>query len=119
MTGIPTPYTVRVRERRVIGQDDYGNDRHEWVEATWPVSVIGPGDMEEPPRENREQSNVAWTLYGPKHAGYPRDEKAQVCLPGDSVWYELTGAPADYTQATPWTPMFPPPYVVKLLRVKG
>lgn len=115
----PTPYRVRVREMTATGQDDYGNATKAWSEADWMVSVISPGAMEEPGKENRDQSNIVWTIYGPKEGGYPRDEKAQIRLPGSDLWYEIDGHPRDFTSASAWTPMMTPPYVVELLRVEG
>lgn len=98
---IPTPYTVTVRDRQVVGRDDYGNDIVEWAEAAWPVRSISPLEMDDPQRANREESIIQWTVIGDKEAGYPRTAKAEVQLPGDDRWYSVDGTPDDWTRG-PW-----------------
>lgn len=98
---LPTPYAVRVREPVAGPPDDFGNPTVVWTEADWPVHAIAPGAATEPTQSNRDLSVVAWTLLGPKVAGYPTSARAEVRLPGESAWLSVEGLPADWTLG-PW-----------------
>ena len=112
---LPTPYTLRVRERVAGPDDEFGNPTATWSERDWPVSGIAPGSMSEPDNSNRDLSLVVWSIVAP--AGGEPSAYGQVRLPGDSEWYEVDGTPSDWTRG-PW-PHSIAGVVVELRRADG
>ena len=105
MSGIPTPYTLLVREPSSGGEDAHGNPVSGWSDPfEWGVHAVAPGASEEPRKPNRDLSVIAWTIYAP--AGYAPSARAQVALPwesvgGERVWHDIEGEPDDWTKG-PW-----------------
>lgn len=95
---IPTPYTLPVRSREATGEDSFGNPTYGWVERSWGVHFIAPGDSMEAAMPNRDFSRIEHVVGAPPSPDTPgEDDEVQV----DGEWFQVDGAPDDFTRG-PW-----------------
>jgi hypothetical protein len=79
------PHQVTIRDRQVVGEDDFGNDRYETVERTSPAWWEQRASGEQ--TDARQQVTSGYWLYLPP--GTPLTATSQVLLYGE--WYEVDG----------------------------
>lgn len=92
-------HTLGVREFVSGATDDYGNPAEVWGSSRpWVVRGYAPGGIEEPYRDGRDLSVIAWTVYADADASLP-GPRDLVVLEGRE--YRVNGEPSDWTKG-PW-----------------
>lgn len=83
-------HTVTVRDRTVVGQDEYGNDVYGWPERQGVAAWWEPRTSGEQTDARDQVTSGYWLYLEPDD---PLTAASQVNLGGTGPWYEVDGEP--------------------------
>ena len=103
MSLIPSPHRLFVRKYQAGAQDPMGNaEGGLGAPMVWWVRSIDPVSSREPGRENRDLSQIAFTIHADKSGTVPSARDVVIVDRGDGPKeYQVDGEPDDWTQG-PW-----------------